>query len=116
MALLETTGGNMRKVLGFALATLLTLTLSATAEEVRGKIKVIDRADQSIVLDDGTKLSVSENHFRDMAPGDQVQAVYQMQGGKKIVTDLDHRTVVGGQETTNFGSFGGTEIDSNQSE
>jgi hypothetical protein len=106
----------MRKVLGFTLATLLTLTLSATAEEVRGKIKAIDRADQSIVLDDGTKLSVSENHFRDLAPGDQVQAVYQTQGGKKIVTDLDHRTVVGGQETTNFGSFGGTEIDRAQSE
>ena len=107
----------MRKVLGFTLATLLTLTLSATAEEVKGTIKAVDRADQSFVLEDGTKLSVSGNHLGDLAPGDQVRAVYQTQGGKKVVTDLDHRTMVGGQETTNFGSLHhGTEIDSNQSE
>jgi len=107
----------MRKVLGLTLATLLTLTLSAAAEEVKGTIKAVDPADQSVVLEDGTKLSVSESHLSDLAPGDQVQAVYQTQGGKKIVTDLDHRTTVGGQETTNFGSLHhGVEIDRSQSE
>jgi Cu/Ag efflux protein CusF len=105
----------MRKVLGFTLATLLTLTLSAAAEQVQGKVKAIDRADQSIVLEDGTKLTVSESHLSDLAPGDQVQAVYQTQDGKKVVTGLDHRTMMGGQETTNFGSIRGTELDGLQS-
>lgn len=102
----------MRKVLGLAFALLLASSLSAAAEEAKGKVKTIDRADQSFVLEDGTRLWVSDIHITDLAPGDQVRAVYETQGGKKIVTDLDHRTIGSdGQETTNFGTLNGTPND-----
>jgi len=78
----------MVKALGLTLALLLTLSLSAAAEQATGTIKMIDRADNSFVLDDGTRLSVSNEHLMDVAPGNQVQAVYETQGGKKIVTGL----------------------------
>lgn len=106
----------MRKVLGLGLALLLTLTLSAAAEEITGKVKAVDPADHSFVLEDGTRLWVSDDHLTELVPGEGVQAVYEMRDGKKIVTDLDHRTMGGdGQETTNFGSaHHGTPIDSIQ--
>lgn len=95
----------MGKALGLTLALLLTLSLSAAAEQATGTIKMIDRTDNSIVLDDGTRLSVSYNHLMDVAPGNQVQAVYETQGGKKIVTEL----------STNLGTVDlGDMIDPNQ--
>ena len=105
----------MRKALGLALALVFALSLSAAAEEMKilGKVKAVDPADHSFTLEDGTKLSASDGHLTDLAPGDKVQAVYEMQGGKKIVTDLDRRTGgPDGQETTNFGSTIGNRLDS----
>src|SRR5207248_2585432 len=110
-----TRGGSMRKILGLGLALVLTLPLSAAAEGIMGKVKAVDPADHSIVLDDGTKLWVSEDHLTDLAPGDQVQATYEMQGGKRIITDLDHRTIGSdGQGTTNFFSRQPSPIDTIQ--
>ena len=107
----------MKKVLWLTLALLLTFSLSAVAEEVRGKVKAIDRADHAFVLEDGTKLWVTEDHLMDLAPGDRVRAMYQMQGGKNIVTDLDHRMIGSdGAETSNFGTLGGTPADLRQAE
>ena len=95
----------MGKALGLALALTLALSLSALAEQTKGKVKAIDAADHSFVLEDGTKLWVSEGSLTELTPGDQVQAVYEMQGGKKVVTDLERRTTgPEGQATTNFGS------------
>jgi hypothetical protein len=103
----------MRKVLGLGLALLLTFTLSAAAEEIAGKVKAVDPAEHSFVLEDGTRLWVSDDHLTELSPGEQVQAVYEMRDGKRIVTDLDHRTMgADSQETTNFGSaHHGTPID-----
>jgi cell division septal protein FtsQ len=107
----------MRKVLGFALATLLTLTLSAAAEEVKGTVKAIDRADRSIVLDDGTKLTVSESQLTTLTPGDQVRAMYQTDGSKNVVSDLDFRGIGSdARGTTNWGPSFGMELESIQSE
>jgi len=106
----------MRKVLGITLALLLSLTLSAAAEEVRGKVTAIDRADRSIVLDDGTRLSVSESQLTNLTPGDQVRAMYETDGGKKVVNGLDFRGIGSDDRgTTNWGPTYGTEIDSIQS-
>ena len=105
----------MRKVLGLGLALLLTMTLSAAAEEVAGKVKAVDPADHSFVLQDGTKLWVSDDQITELTAGEQVQAVYEMLDGKRVVTDLEHRAIVDGQETTNFGSLHhGTPVDSIQ--
>jgi len=105
----------MRKVLGLTMALALTLTLSAAAEEVKGTVKAIDRADHSIVLDDGTKLAVSESQLTNVTPGDQVRAMYQTEGGKNVVSELDPRGIGSdARGTTNWGPTYGTELDSIQ--
>lgn len=89
----------MRKVLGFGLALVLMLPLSAAADGIKGKV-----------------LWVSDGQLADLTPGEPVQAMYEMQGGKRMVTDLDHRTVGSdGQETSNFFSRQPSPIDLMQS-
>jgi len=78
----------MKKALGLALALTLALTLSAAAEQTTGTIHSINPADRSIVLDDGTRLWVSEGQFADLSLGDQVKAAYEMQGTKNIVIEM----------------------------
>jgi hypothetical protein len=73
------------------IAVALSVSMSAAAEESRGTIRSTNAADHSIVLDDGTRLWVSEGQFADLSPGDQVQAVYAMQADKKVVTQLYRR-------------------------
>src|SRR5215510_8261678 len=61
-----TGGGVMRKVLGLALAALFALPLVATAGEITGKIKTVDRADHAFVLEDGTRLWIDEGRLADI--------------------------------------------------
>ena len=102
----------MAKTLGITLALLLTLTLSAAAEMAKGTVKSVDVTQHSFTLEDGTTLSVSDKYLGDLSAGDKVEAVYQVQGGQKVVTDLERRTMgVEKQETTNFGSRTRVDID-----
>ncbi len=78
----------MKKALGLALALILTLALSAAAEQVNGTIYSVNPADRSIVLDDGTRLWVSEGQFAELSLGDRVQAAYETRGNKKMVIDM----------------------------
>ena len=80
----------MKKALGLALALTLAISLSAAAEETKGTIRSVNTADHSIVLDDGTRLWVSEGQFGDLSLGDQVQASYEMHGDKKVVIQMSH--------------------------
>ena len=77
------------KIVGLALAVLFALPLYVVAEEVTGTVKMIDRADHSLVLSDGTQLTVSDSQIGSLAPGDQVQAMYQTKADKKVVTELN---------------------------
>ena len=107
----------MGKGLGLALVLILAFSLSAAAEEVTGKVTAIDRADQSFVLEDGTRLSASESQLADLTLGDKVQAAYEMKGSTKLVIGLDRRTRSSdGQETTNFGSSTAAMIESFQAD
>jgi hypothetical protein len=97
----------MTKVLGIALALLFTLTLAAAAEES------FDRAGHSFMLDNATKVTVSETQVPNLVPGEQVKAMYETGG----VTGLEPRSI--GSEfrsTTNWLPTYGTEINSIQSE
>ena len=79
----------MKKALGFALGFTLALSLSAAAEETKGTVQSVNRADQSIVLDDGTQLwVVSGAPLNEVSIGDQVQAKFEIQGDKKVIVDL----------------------------
>ena len=107
----------MKKVFVIAAALLVTAALSASADEVKGTVKSIDRADHSIVLDDGTKLTVSDRQLNTVAPGEQVRAMFETQGSQNLVTDLEPRGI--GSEprgTTNWGPEYGTGMNSIQSE
>ena len=108
----------MGKALGFTLALTLALSLSAAAGEMKsaGTVKAVDPAGHSFVLEDGTRYVVSDSYLNELKPGDKVEAVYEMQGDKKIVTDLNRRTIGSdGQATTNFGSRTGNRLDSIES-
>ena len=80
----------MKKALGLAFAFTLALSLSAAAEETRGTVQVVDRTDQTIVLDDGTQLwVVSGAPLNEITMGDQVRATFEMKGDKKVIVDLE---------------------------
>jgi hypothetical protein len=105
----------MRKVLGLTLALLLTATLSAAADEVRGTIKAIDPANNTMVLDDGTTLTVTETYLKGVTPGDNVRAMFETQGTSRVVTGLESGRV--GSEaraTMGWGPMYGTEMESIQ--
>jgi hypothetical protein len=98
----------MRKILGIALAMLFTLTIAAAAEEGTGR---------TIILDDGTKITVSEKHASDLAPGAEVKAMFETQGSKSVVANPEPAAI--GSEfrsTTSWGPSYGTQMDSIQAE
>jgi hypothetical protein len=107
----------MKKVLGIALALLAATALTAAADELKGTVKSIDRADRSIVLDDGTKLTVSEHQLNSVAPGDQVRAMFETQGGKNVATEVEPRGIGSDvRGTTNWGPSYGMDLNSMQTE
>jgi hypothetical protein len=98
----------MRKVVGIALATLFTLTVAAAAEEGTGR---------SFVLDNGTTISVSEKKLSDVAPGEQVKAMFETQAGTNVIVSPQLRAI--GPEPfsgPNWAPTYGTQADSIQSE
>lgn len=107
----------MRKVMGLVLGLLVLVALPAAADEVRGTVKSINPADHSIVLDDGTKLTVADRQLSTVTAGDQVRAMYQTEGGKNVVTEFDLRGIGSeARSTTNWGPQYGMEPDSIQAE
>lgn len=88
----------MGKTLGLALALTLGLTLTAAAEETRGTIRSMNTHDHSIVLDDGTRLWVTEGQEATVSPGNYIEAAYESKGDKKVVTEMHPR--VGPDGTT----------------
>jgi hypothetical protein len=68
----------MRKVIGIALAMLFTLTLAAAAEESAGR---------SFLLDNGAKITGSENQISDLTPGEPAKATFETQGGKVVTPE-----------------------------
>jgi hypothetical protein len=108
----------MRKALGLAIVLTLALALPALAEQTQGTVKSIDPADHSFVLADGTRLWVDEAQIADLSLGDNVQAMYQTKGDKKVVTDL-YRSTMGpdGRPITYFGTgYANSPIDLNQAD
>ena len=80
----------MGKTLGLAVA------LTASAEEARGTIRSMNIHDHSIVLEDGTRLWVSEGQEATVAPGNYIEAAYESKGDKKVVTEMHPRVGLDG--------------------
>ena len=81
----------MRKVLGLAIVFAFALTIPAAAQDAKGTVRWVDTSDHTIVLDDGTRLWVSESQIRFLAIGDEVQASYETKGNQKVVTGMARR-------------------------
>lgn len=81
----------MKKVLGVALALMLGLGVAgAWAEEVAGKIKSVDTAARSIVLEDGSIIWIAEGVTMDsLQEGKSVKASYEEREGKKVATSVE---------------------------
>ena len=86
----------MRKTLGLALALTLGLSLTAAAEEMQGTIRSMDTRNHTIVLEDGTRLWVTEGQEATLSPGNYVQAAYEAKDGKKVVTELERHVGLDG--------------------
>ena len=86
----------MVKTWGLALAMTLGFSLTAMAEETRGTIRSMDTSNHSIVLEDGTRLWVTEGQEATVSPGNYVEAAYQSKDGKKVVIELERRVGLDG--------------------
>ena len=56
--------------------------------EAKGTVRNVEVSKQAIILEDGTRLSVSDKQIDQVWAGDQVKAGYAVQGDKNVVTDL----------------------------
>jgi hypothetical protein len=86
----------MGKTLGLAVALTLGLALTAWAEETRGTIRSIDTNNHTIVLEDGTRLWVTEGQEAAVSPGSYIEAAYESKGDKKVVTEMHPRVGLDG--------------------
>jgi streptogramin lyase len=73
--------------------TLLVVVGAANAESnknsVTGVVQQLNAAKSTIVLKDGTKLTLAEGiSMRDIKPGHEVTVTYEMKGNEKIGTSV----------------------------
>jgi hypothetical protein len=79
----------MKKAMGFVAAGALLVSVSSvSAEEIKGQIAYVDRAQSTFTLEDGTVVALSRDQLFDFAPGNHVLATYEMKDGKKVVTTI----------------------------
>lgn len=86
----------MKKAMALAFAFTFSLAGFAAAQdmksakpgEAKGMVRNVEVNKQAIILEDGTRLTVSDKQIDQVWAGDQVKAGYQAQGDKNLVTDL----------------------------
>lgn len=81
----------MRKIVGVVLMAVLALwAVGGWAAEMEGKIQTIDASDRTIVLSNGTRLSVAEGVSLDtLKEGTDVKVSYEERDGKNIATSVE---------------------------
>lgn len=83
-----------RLVTSMVAVTLAALAFAplAWAANVQGKIKAMDTTGRTLVLEDGTQLAIPDNlpiSRKDLQPGTEVKASYDMIGGQKVITAIE---------------------------
>lgn len=81
----------MRKLFGVALLVVLVLSaVGAWAGEMEGKIQSVDTSGRTIVLDNGTSLSVAEGVSMDaLKEGTDVKVSFEQRDGKNVATNVE---------------------------
>ena len=63
---------------------------TARAAELEGKIQAVDTAERTIVLDNGTKVWLSDGLIADdLKEGAEVKVAYDERDGKNVATSVD---------------------------
>ena len=87
----------MKKAMVLAFAFTFSLSGLAAAQdmtggykggEAKGTVKAVEVSKQAIILEDGTRLTVSDRQIDHVWAGDQVKAGYQVKGDQNVVNDL----------------------------
>ena len=87
----------MKKALALAFAFTLPLVGAAVAQdkapaprtaEAKGTVRSVEVKDQAVLLENGTRLWVSDKEIDHIWAGDQVKAGYEVKGDKNVVTDV----------------------------
>lgn len=92
--------GQMRRAVVVALAlTFLIGGIASAAQQVEGTIQTIDAMGKEIVLDNGSRVAVTddtkimqegkEGRLEDLKPGGKVKASYEEKDGKNVATMLE---------------------------
>jgi uncharacterized protein DUF1344 len=79
-------------MIAVTLAALAFAPLAWAAANVQGKIKAMDTTGRTLVLEDGTQLAIPDNlpiNRKDLQPGTEVKASYDMIGGQKVITAIE---------------------------
>jgi len=85
----------MKKALALSFALTFALVGAAAAQDgtakqagAKGMVRSVEVSRQQVILEDGTRLSVSDRQIDHIWAGDQVRAGYEVKGDKNVVTDL----------------------------
>ena len=79
----------MRTLIG-AVTAVLMITTTAWAAEAEGKIKAIDKDNQTITLDDGKSYKLPGEFDADsLKEGMEIYLAYDKVGDENLVTDMD---------------------------
>jgi Protein of unknown function (DUF1344) len=79
----------MRTTAAITLALVLGLSMAAWAGDVTGKIQAVDLGERVILLEDGTRLWISEGLPIDtLREGANVKASFEDRDGKNVVTEI----------------------------
>ena len=81
----------MAKVLCAALTVLLVFSVAgAWAAEIEGKIQTLDTSDRTIVLDNGTRVTVADGVAIDnLREGSEVKVTFEERDGKNVATMVE---------------------------
>jgi len=62
----------------------------AWAAEVEGKIQTLDTSDRTIVLDNGTRVTVADGvAIENLREGSEVKVTFEERGGKNVATMVE---------------------------
>ena len=80
----------MNRIVGIAVALLLVFAAAgARAEEIKGKIRSLDRHERAFTLDDGTQIWLAEGvSMTPLKEGSSVNTSYEERDGKKVGTSV----------------------------
>jgi len=78
-----------KTLVSFATVAMIAIAGTALADESQGKIKMVDPAAKTLVLEDGTMYQVGDNVAIDsLKPGQEVSVSYETKDGQHLANEI----------------------------